>query len=759
MGKLKEPSSGMKNTQLRDTLFKFEALRDNDRIDMAVQDMIAPVHADDTVFQKIDPRITKALQNSGVTRLYAHQAEAIGKSLAGADIVLEAPTASGKTLSFAIPMMQRLLHGGHALMIYPMKAVANDQRTQLVEILKSVDLDSRPYDGDTDTEHRKLIRQCPPPVLITNPEMINGTFLGWNEKWNDFLKNLRFVVIDEMHEYRGYFGSNMSLLLRRFSHHLERIGTSPQFFLATATCANPEEHAKNLTGRSFELVSVAGKLSPRRQFVFIDPDIPEYNFYSVFQLRIRNAALACLSENKAVIVFCPSIKFAESCYRSTLGECDDQGLDKNAIALFKAGITADEKTAIQKGLKDGSKKLVFSTNALELGIDVGGLDGVILAGFPDTVMSAWQRIGRAGRSWSKDAFVLYYAMNNPVDKFHAANLQAFLDKPLDEIVADPSNEELIANHLPSLAHESEGNILSRSKEILGEPFYNEAVKRAKPVKGYRPQHHLNLRGIGGKNWILKYHNDEVGSMSDYHRFKEAYVNAILLHSGRKYKVDSVTEGSTTNEVQLVDATPEHATTRPHFMRNLDVKTIFSGFKWNSGVAIHLGKTYLYEVLNSFSVVDERNDSVIDRNSPQGHSVSSTSHAFWIDTDDMGEVDDKGLLAFEHLLRIGAMFAIPADLHDTTTHTKDKACYLIENYPGGIGIVKKTMQQWHQILRAGMKVAHNCKCAKGCPNCIIPPRYYRSDGELDKSKGIELAENIINATNGPPDSEFKNGLWM
>ena len=745
------------------SLYDWDALREGDQINTADQDKIVPTYADDSVFQKINPRIVRELRNRGVNRLYAHQGEAISKVLQGQNIVLEAPTASGKTLSFAIPMMQSLLSkpDGHALMIYPMKAVAHDQRDQLVGLLKSVGLESWAYDGDTDNEHRKLLRSNPPHILTTNPEMVNGTFLGWNEQWRDFLRNLRFVVIDEMHEYRGYFGSNMALLLRRFSHHLARIGASPQFFLATATCANPEEHANNLTGQEFELVKAAGKLSPKRQFVFIDPAIRDYNFYGIFQARITNASMACLEQDESVIVFCPSIRFAEGCYRRALGMCEDNGLNKEAVALFKAGITADEKDEIQKGMKDGSKKLIFSTNALELGIDVGGLDGVILAGFPDTVMSAWQRIGRAGRSWDRDAFVLYYAMNNPVDKFHAANLQAFLDKPLDEIVADPGNEELIKNHLPSLLHESEGNIPSTSQAILGEPFYHEAKRvasKSKPVRGFSPQQRINLRGVGGKNWVLKYGNEEVGSMSNYHRFKDAYVDAVLIHSGRKYKVDSVTEGST-NEIQLTEPNPEYAMTAPQFIKYLDVQDIFDGLQWNDEVAVHLGKTYLYEVLNSVSVVDERSDSLIDRFTPQGHSVSSTSHAFWVDTTDM-EVDSAGLLAFEHLLRIGALFTIPADLHDTTTHTnKDGATYLIENYPGGIGIVKKAMQQWHRILEAGMQVARNCKCRRGCPNCIIPPRYYGSNDQLDKNEGIKLAEYIIEITGGPPDAKFKDGLWL
>ena len=274
--------------------------------------------------------------------------------------------------------------------------------------------------------------------------------------------------------------------------------------------------------------------------------------------------------DKSVIVFCPTIRFAERCYNFALRECEEQGMDKDAIKLFKAGITAEEKSAVQKGMKDGSVRVVFSTNALELGIDVGALDGVILAGFPDTVMSAWQRIGRAGRGWDKDAFVLFYAMNNPVDKFHAANLQAFLNKPLDQIVADPTNEELIGHHIPSFLYESQGEISTFAENILGESFYEvvSTKKTSATVKGYKPHPHLTLRGSGGRSWVLKYGDEERGTISDYQRFREIYQDSIFLHSGRKYKVDSITEGST-NEIHLTTPDFEHARNRSLFLKDVE----------------------------------------------------------------------------------------------------------------------------------------------------------------------------------------------
>lgn len=742
----------------------FDALREGDEVAQDTLGRVEPLYGDDSVFRQIDPKLARALREQGITRLYEHQTEAISAALAGNNVVLEAPTASGKTLAFAIPMLNRLLkERGHALMLYPMKAVANDQRQQLFDLLKSAGLESWPYDGDTDQEHRKLLRENPPSVLITNPEMLNLSFLAYNEQWAQFLKNLKFVVVDEMHEYRGYFGSNMSLLLRRLAHHLALIGASPQYFLATATCANPLEHAENLTGQSFSLVSAKGRLAPRRHFAFVDPlSIPDYQFRNIFELRIRNAALACMEQGKAVIVFCPSRRFAEQCYSSALQECQNRGLAADAVALFKAGLSDRERHKIQRGMRDGSKRVVFSTNALELGIDIGGLDGVILAGFPDTVMSAWQRIGRAGRGWDKDAFVLFYAMNDPVNKFYAANLPTFLKKPLDEIVADPDNEELIANHLPALLYESKGNIKPASERILGSPMYRVAREQSdkfRPVKGFSPQRRVEVRGGGGRMWTLKYGGEEIGTMSDYQKFREAYEGAIYLQAGRKYKVDSTLTGSS-NEINLVSPDLEYSKTNPVFVKSLNVQELFNGSEWQDGPSTYLGKVSLYENLISVSLVDERSDSVIDRYSPDSSSSwRSTSHAFWVDVSTLEDIDDEGLTALEQLLRVGTIFTIPVDAHDTTTHLdkRDRQIYVIESHPGGIGIVKKAFEKWHDILRTAIGIAQACRCRRGCPNCIIPPRLY--DEELDKVKGIALAERVMASTDGSPDKRMgADGLW-
>lgn len=289
----------MESMKFRETLKHFGALRDDDLIQSDTVDNIEPEYASEWPM-RLQDSVRKVLSDS-VPRPYRHQVEAVDKALDGADVVMESPTASGKTLAFSAPMLDAIKRnpGSHALMIYPMKALAFDQREQIRNLCEKLKIASWTYDGDTSAEHKKLIRENSSAVqiLLTNPEYLNTSFCGWHEKWTKFLQNLRYVIIDEMHEYRGFFGSNMSLLLRRFFLLLERVGASPQVFLSTATCANPREHAMALTGReNISLVSAKNVIRPRRHFIFVKPQIPAHRYLDILRLRAQNAALAALND-------------------------------------------------------------------------------------------------------------------------------------------------------------------------------------------------------------------------------------------------------------------------------------------------------------------------------------------------------------------------------------------------------------------------------------------------------------------------------
>ena len=304
---------------LLEALRRFDALRDGetggDVVSRRVLASIAPEYAPGDPGdpgEGLGKRLGAALAKRGIKRLYQHQADAVAQALAGRHVVLQAPTASGKTLAFQIPMLESLCEpGAHALMLYPTKALALDQREQLTRLTSAMagpEIESWWYDGDTDREHRTVLRKTPPPILITNPDMLHNSFLGHAEQWLTFYRGLKWVIVDEMHEYRGYFGSNVAMILRRLSYHLASLGVRPQFFLSSATCANAREHAENLTGLEFAEVNASRAMRPRRDFAFVRPDIPDYQYWDILQLRTVMAGLACVAEGKSVLSFCPTRK-------------------------------------------------------------------------------------------------------------------------------------------------------------------------------------------------------------------------------------------------------------------------------------------------------------------------------------------------------------------------------------------------------------------------------------------------------------------
>lgn len=763
-------------TQFVAKLKEFDALRDSDTIVPGELDRIQPSYANEWPAE-LSPEIREALVGAGILRPYSHQADAIVKSLSGADVVMESPTASGKTLAFTAPMLHALKQNrnSHALMIYPMKALAFDQREQIRQICQPLGIESWPYDGDTDSSNlndiapdqggsiKAQIRQHPPQILLTNPEYLNASFLGSRESWDrhtdgaKFLRNLRYIIVDEMHEYRGFFGSNMALLLRRFFLHLNRIGAHPQVFLSTATCANPKEHAQALTGRDVEVVSARGVLRPKRHFIFVDPEIRDFQFRDILRLRVEQAALAALSEGLQILVFCPTKRFLEEAFRNCRRKATEQGEDPDKISAFHADLNGDWRQGIQEKIKSGEIRVVFTTSALEIGLDVGGLDGVILAGFPPSIMSAWQQMGRAGRGWDKDAFVLFYAMKDPIDRFFVGNLDAFLNKPFDELVVDPANEELIGKHLPSLVEETGGSIQPSEEAILGRAFFNAAVKnRGSVPPGIKPQPRLNLRGGIGQSFQLKRGGEDLGHISAMRRFREAYIGAIFPFFGHRYHVRSHEE-----QTIILEESEQHLRTDPRFFTVLSKSDVFDGSGYGD-IRAYYGSLNIVINFTGYKLVDERSDEPIRDGGDNDALFQNNLHSFWIDIPQSVAAVD-GIGAVEHMIRVGAMFVIPMDRFDTSTHSttaNGPSAYCYENYSGGIGVAKKLFGVWQTALEKGVEIASSCGCALGCQNCIEPAKSWDiSNAHIDKVRGIELADEILAAARKGPDWKFQDGLMV
>ena len=744
-------------------LTEFDALRPADRIERGELDRIQPAYADEWPSQ-LQPDVRHALVGAGISQPYQHQADAITKALSGTDVVMESPTASGKTLSFTVPMLHALKEspGSHAMMIYPMKALAFDQREQIRQLCKPLGIESWPYDGDTGDEEKRAMREWPPHILLTNPEYLNMSFLGQRDAWDKtqgghkFLRNLRYVVIDEMHIYRGFFGSNMALLLRRFFRHLNRIGANPQVFLSTATCANPQEHAKSLTGRAVELVSARDVLRPKRHFLFVDPELPDFQHYDILRLRVQNAALAALAEGLQVLVFCPTKRFLEAAFSASKRAATDRGLNPEQLSAFHADLTAERRQEIQEKIKSGDIRVVFTTNALEIGLDVGGLDGVILAGFPPNIMSAWQQIGRAGRGWDKDAFVLFYAMNDPIDRFFVGNLPAFLQKPFDELVVDAGNEELIGKHLPALIEEAGNHVQPQEEPFLGTPFYDAAKRGGVVPAGFKPQVHLNLRGGIGQSFALKRGNEELGQVSAMRRFREAYIGAILPFFGQRYHVRSHEE-----QAVILEESEQHLRTDPKFFTVINKSDFFGGFGYGD-ISVYHGSLSIVMNFTGYSLIDESSGAVIREGGDADALFLNNLHSLWIDLP-QNHVAINGIGSVEHMIRVGAMFVIPADRFDTGTHSKasgELSAFWYENYPGGIGVAKKLFNVWDIALEKGMEIAANCKCSTGCQNCIEPAKSWdMSNANINKVKGLELGRELLAAFQQGPDRIFRNGLMV
>lgn len=761
---------------LLEKLREFDALRDQsgDKGDFVAWRTLETIRPDfdDVAIGALHPFLKQTIRQIGITRLYAHQSKAILAALNGKNVVLEAPPAGGKTLAFALPMFDTLLRNGgsHALMLYPMKALSNDQRFQIDGMARVIsdmgtEITSWPYDGDTDREWRSILKKKPPSILLTNPEMLHYSFLGLAETWVSFLRNLKFIVIDEIHEYRGYFGTNFALLLRRFLLVLDRLGSNPQLFLATATCANPLEHARRLTGADFSLVSASSKMRPQRHFAFISPRIPDYCFREIYQKRIARAALACLAKGMSTLVFCPSRTFTEDVFGMARRDAESLDLDPSVIVAYRSGYMPEERRDIEEGMRSGKYQIVFSTNALELGIDIGRLDACILAGFPDSIMSAWQRIGRIGRSWDKTAYILFFAMNNAVDQFYASNIDAFLERPLDEIAVGLDNEELIGKHIPYLLHEQGWNLSSGSDRIIGRTFYEHAKEKmsgSRPIKGGKgPSYQrLDIRGGAGGVWDLTYHGKKIGTMSDVQCFREAYVGAVYNHFGKAFRVAS--HGA--REIVLEDVDP-HLRTDGAFYAVVQSSEILDACIYQDQVSAFYGKLVIFENFCGYKLIDARDGSVMDEQSAQ-MAKPRHAHGFWLMLEDESIMPRAklvaGIRATEHIIRIGATFVIPSDRHDTATFcsiNSPPADYLYETVPGGIGIAEKAFRVWREVLHEGMEIARRCSCKDGCPRCIYPPRLKDAE-RISKKAGIALGKHILEVSDNEPSDVFDpcTGGW-
>src|SRR5687768_342737 len=403
----------------------------------------------------IDPRLQAALERRGITQLYTHQAEAFAHVAAGRNIVVTTPTASGKTLCYNLPVLDAVLRNpaARALYLFPTKALAQDQMAELHELVGEIgDTDAGPigvhtYDGDTPADARRTIRTRA-HVVLSNPDMLHAGILPHHPRWAKLFENLQYIVIDELHAYRGVFGSHLCNVLRRLRRIAKHYGSDPQIISSSATIANPRELAERLAERPFELVADSGAPRGEKFFVFVNPPVVnrELGIRRSYLAETRRVAGEFLRRNLQVIVFAQSRLTTEILTTYLKEDFEDVPGMPEKIRGYRGGYLPMRRREIERGLRDGLVRGVVSTDALELGIDIGALDVAVLAGYPGTIASTWQRAGRAGRRAARSAAVLV-ASSAPVDQFVARHPSYFFDRSPERALIDPDNLHILVDHI------------------------------------------------------------------------------------------------------------------------------------------------------------------------------------------------------------------------------------------------------------------------------------------------------------------------
>lgn len=503
----------------------------------------------------LDERLVTALRARGIEQLYSHQAKAIESALAGRDVVVVTPTASGKTLCFHVPVVQEILArpSSRALFLFPTKALAQDQYTELHDLTHSAGGDIKVYtfDGDTPSNARRAIRMAG-HVVLTNPDMLHTGIMPHHTTWIKLFENLRYVVIDEVHHYRGVFGSHVSNVLRRLARICEFYGSHPQFICCSATIANPAEIAETLTGRTFDLIDDNGAPAGEKYFLFYNPPIvnEELGIRRGVVNETRRIATRFLAADVPTIVFARSrmrVEILLTYLRKTMLK-----LHRNPerIAGYRGGYLPNERRAIEQGVKSGALTGVVSTNALELGIDIGQLKAAIIAGYPGSVASTWQQAGRAGRK-SGSSVVVLVASSSPLDQFLITHPSYFFSKAPESAIVNPDNTAVLANHIKCAAFELPFVDGEKFGEVDPTPVLRyleeQHVVRHSGNKWYwssdvYPSEGISLRSASSENFVVVNIADKNRIMAEVDYDSAPYMihtEAIYMHMSQTFYIENL----------------------------------------------------------------------------------------------------------------------------------------------------------------------------------------------------------------------------
>ncbi|HEV2280968.1 MAG TPA: DEAD/DEAH box helicase [bacterium] len=715
--------------------------------------------------------LADALTKRGVGRLFTHQAAALDAIRDGESVIVTTGTASGKTLCYLLPVLETLVRDAEAraLFIYPTKALAQDQADAIGEFASPVpDLVFGTYDGDTPAEERRRLRQAG-RILLTNPDMLHVGILPQHFRWwRPFLRSLRYVVLDDMHVYRGVFGSHVGLVLRRLWRTCRVHGSDPQVICTSATIANPEQFGGRLTGRPVRLVDDDGAPRGPRRFVMWNPPVLARR-----EMRRRSPyseaawLLASLVRQSArTIVFTKARKITELVYRYAADALSDVPALAAQVSPYRAGYLAKERRAIEQRLFRGELLGVVSTSALELGIDVGALDASVLVGYPGTMASVWQRTGRAGRGRG-DALAVLIALEDALDQYLMRRPAYFFGRPVEHATVDPENPYILAAHLRCAAAEL---ALGPSDAALFGPRLTEVAEaleglgelvrrrdRWHPRTRAYPARQVDIRAASGDTYRIVEAASRrlIGTVDASRAFEQVHPGAIYLHQGDAYRVlrlDFETRHA------LVERDDGGYYTEARVLTDLAIQ----GTRASRPIGGEAGTVACFgDVRVTNQVIEYRRKQLATETVLAVHSLEMPEEelrttALWLvlPPSVAAEIESRGLdlaggiHAVEHaaigLLPLFAMcdrWDIGGVSYPVHPETGRATIFIYDGYPGGVGVTEKGYELLDGLLARTLEVIESCPCEAGCPSCIQSPKCGNLNEPLDKQAAVHLLRGL------------------
>ena len=709
----------------------------------------------------VNPTLRRALADRGIGQLYSHQAEAFDAIEQGQNVVVVTPTASGKTLCYNLPVLNLLLAdpGARAMYLFPTKALAEDQLHELQTAIDEMGSEIRAftYDGDTPQDARKAIRQRA-NIVLTNPDMLHAGILPHHTRWAKLFENLRYVVVDELHYYRGVYGSHLANLLRRLKRVCEFYGSKPIFICCSATIANPRELAEALTELPFRIVDSNGAPRGEKFFVFYNPPVVnrQLGIRRSYIGEARRIALEFIEHRLQTLVFANN-RLATELLVTYLKDAVERGpLPKDAVRGYRGGYLPRERREIERKLRDGEIRAVVATNALELGIDIGSLDAVVMAGYPGTIASTWQRAGRAGRRQGASAAVLV-ASSAPLDQYIVEHPDYFFGRSPEHAYINPDNLEILLAHLKCAAFElpiQDGEKFGAHDTAQMCQFLEEAGFLHHSAGAWHwtsdsyPADATSLRSVSSDNFVVVDITGEpevIAEVSFTTALTTLHEKAIYLHEARQYHVERFDYKERKAYVRRVNC--DYYTDAIDYTQ---VKTLeqFEGEPLGGARKCHGDVRVNRQIVGFKKIKFYTGENVGAGNLSMPEQEMHTT-AFWLHfpADFMARFADltptekqSGLVGLGNALRTVAALLLMCDPRDLgVAFSEEPNLYLYDCYPGGVGQSAPLYRMADGLVKLTAELLAACECEAGCPSCVGP---VGEVGERGKEAALRIAREML-----------------